>query len=89
MGGGVWVCDRCSHEDDRDLLEAGRAVLEERFQLVLANGVYVRNAPGRKSDPNDATWIPDLMAHVISRSSDQTHERPRNRASSDYWPPRP
>jgi hypothetical protein len=41
-----------------DLLESWH-VLEERFQLVLANAAHVRNVPGRKSDVNDATWIAD------------------------------
>jgi transposase len=44
-------------------------VLEERFQLVLANAAHVRNVPGRKSDVNDATWIADLMAHGLIRAS--------------------
>jgi hypothetical protein len=43
-------------------------VLEERFQLVLANAA-IRNVPGRKSDVNDATWIADLMAHGLIRAS--------------------
>ena len=32
-------------------------MLEERFQLVLANAAHVHNVPGRKSDVNDATWM--------------------------------
>jgi transposase len=44
-------------------------VLEERFQLVLANAAHVRNVPGRKSDVNDATWIADLLAHGLIRAS--------------------
>jgi transposase len=44
-------------------------VLEERFQLVLANAAHVRNVPGRKSDVNDAAWIADLMAHGLIRAS--------------------
>jgi transposase len=44
-------------------------VLEERFQLVLANAAHIRNVPGRKSDVNDATWIADLMAHGLIRAS--------------------
>jgi len=44
-------------------------MLEERFQLVLANAAHVRNVPGRKSDVNDATWIADLMAHGLIRAS--------------------
>jgi transposase len=44
-------------------------VLEGRFELVLANAAHIRNVPGRKSDVNDATWIADLMAHGLIRSS--------------------
>jgi transposase len=44
-------------------------VLEESFTLVLANAMHIRNIPGRKSDVNDATWIADLLAHDLIRSS--------------------
>jgi transposase len=44
-------------------------VLEERFTLILANAMHIRNVPGRKSDMNDATWIADLLAHGLIRSS--------------------
>jgi transposase len=44
-------------------------VLEERFTLVLANAMHIRNVPGRKSDMNDATWIADLLAHGLIRGS--------------------
>jgi transposase len=44
-------------------------VLEPHFTLVLANAMHIRNVPGRKSDANDATWIADLLAHGLIRSS--------------------
>ena len=44
-------------------------VLEGGFELVLANAMHIRNIPGRKSDVNDATWIADLLAHGLIRSS--------------------
>jgi transposase len=44
-------------------------ILEGRFELVLANAAHIRNVPGRKSDLNDATWIADLLAHGLIRSS--------------------
>ncbi|SRR5712691_7457980 len=43
--------------------------LEGQFGLLLANPLHVRNIPGRKSDINDATWIADLLAHGLIRSS--------------------
>lgn len=44
-------------------------VLEGHFDLVLANAQHIRNVPGRKSDINDATWIAQLLAHGLIRSS--------------------
>jgi transposase len=44
-------------------------VLEDRFELVLANAQHIRNVPGRKTDVGDAVWIADLLAHGLIRSS--------------------
>lgn len=44
-------------------------VLEENFQLVLANAQHIRNVPGRKTDVKDAAWIAELLAHGLIRSS--------------------
>ena len=44
-------------------------VLEDSFELVLANAQHIRNVPGRKTDVNDAMWIADLLAHGLIRSS--------------------
>jgi transposase len=44
-------------------------VLEGTFELVLANPMHIKNVPGRKTDVNDATWISDLLAHGLIRSS--------------------
>jgi len=44
-------------------------MLEDDFELVLANAAHIRNVPGRKTDVNDATWIADLLAHGLIRSS--------------------
>ena len=44
-------------------------VLEGRFELFLANAMYVKNIPGRKSDVKDAVWISDLLAHGLLRGS--------------------
>jgi transposase len=44
-------------------------LLEADFTLILANAMHIRNVPGRKSDMNDATWIADLLAHGLIRSS--------------------
>jgi transposase len=44
-------------------------LLEGHFELILANAQHIRNVPGRKTDVNDATWIADLLAHGLIRSS--------------------
>ncbi len=44
-------------------------VLDEDFELTLANAANVRNVPGRKTDVNDATWLADLHAHGLIRAS--------------------
>src|SRR5207249_9537563 len=44
-------------------------LLEDRFELVLANAHHIRNVPGRKTDVNDAMWIADLLAHGLIRGS--------------------
>ena len=44
-------------------------VLDGIFELVLANAMHIKNVPGRKTDVNDATWIADLLAHGLIRSS--------------------
>jgi transposase len=44
-------------------------ILEEHFELVLANAAHVKNVPGRKTDINDAMWLADLLAHGLIRAS--------------------
>lgn len=44
-------------------------LLEGSFELVLANAQHIRNVPGRKTDVNDASWISELLAHGLIRSS--------------------
>jgi transposase len=44
-------------------------ILEESFELVLANAQHIRNVPGRKTDVNDAVWIAELLAHGLIRGS--------------------
>jgi transposase len=39
------------------------------FTLTLANAAQVKAVPGRKTDVNDATWLADLLAHGLIRSS--------------------
>lgn len=39
------------------------------FEMMLVNARHVKNVPGRKSDVNDATWLAQLGAHGLVRSS--------------------
>jgi transposase len=39
------------------------------LELILANAAHVKNVPGRKTDVNDATWLAELLAHGLIRSS--------------------
>ena len=44
-------------------------ILEDGFNLILANAQHIKNVPGRKTDVNDAMWIADLLAHGLIRAS--------------------
>ena len=44
-------------------------VLEDEFELTLANARAVKGLPGRKTDVNDATWLSDLLAHGLIRGN--------------------
>lgn len=68
-----WLTDRgCTHvamEATGVYWKPVWHVLEGHVTLVLANAMHIRNIPGRKSDKNDATWIADLLALGLIRSS--------------------
>ena len=59
------------------------------FTLVLANAAHVKNVPGRKTDVNDATWLADLLAHGLIRSSfvpdEQTQEMRTLLRTASNW----
>ena len=44
-------------------------VLEDDFELMLANAREVKNIPGRKTDVRDAEWLSELLAHGLIRAS--------------------
>lgn len=44
-------------------------LLEDRFQLVLANAQHVKRVPGRKTDVSDAQWLAELLAHGLIEAS--------------------
>ena len=44
-------------------------VLEDRFELLLANARHIKAVPGRKTDVTDSEWIAELVAHGLVRPS--------------------
>ena len=44
-------------------------VLEEHFEVIVANAQHVKNVPGRKTDPQDAAWLARLLRHGLLRAS--------------------
>ena len=44
-------------------------ILEENFEVLLANAQHVKKVPGRKTDVSDAEWIADLLRHGLLRGS--------------------
>jgi len=44
-------------------------VMEEGFELILANAEHAMNVPGRKTDVKDAEWLAELLAHGLVRGS--------------------
>jgi transposase len=45
------------------------SILDERFELVLANAQQLKRVPGRKTDTQDCAWIAKLMQHGLIASS--------------------
>jgi transposase len=44
-------------------------VLEEQFQIVLANAHRIKHVPGRKTDVKDCQWIAKLLQHGLIQGS--------------------
>ena len=44
-------------------------VLEDQFELLLANAQHLKAVPGRKTDVKDAEWIADLLRHGLLKPS--------------------
>lgn len=44
-------------------------ILEEAFEVLLANAQHIKALPGRKTDVQDAEWIADLLRHGLVRGS--------------------
>ena len=44
-------------------------VLENHFQIVLANAQHIKAVPGRETDTKDCQWIAELLQHGLLRGS--------------------
>ena len=44
-------------------------LLEDDFDLLLANPRHIKAVPGRKTDVTDAEWIADLLRHGLLQGS--------------------
>jgi transposase len=44
-------------------------ILEERFELLLADAAHVKTVPGRKTDVKDAEWLAELLRHGLLKGS--------------------
>jgi len=44
-------------------------LLEDRFELILANAHEIKALPGRKTDVKDCEWIAELLRHGLIRPS--------------------
>lgn len=44
-------------------------VLEDRFEILLANARHMKNVPGRKTDIKDCQWIAQLLQHGLLKGS--------------------
>lgn len=44
-------------------------ILEDNFQLILANAKHVKNVPGRKTDVKDAEWLAKLLRSGLVESN--------------------
>jgi transposase len=44
-------------------------LLEDRFELLLANARHVKAVPGRKTDAKDCEWLAELLRHGLLRGS--------------------
>jgi len=44
-------------------------ILEDKFEIVLANAKHIKNVPGRKTDVKDSEWLCKLLKHGLIEKS--------------------
>lgn len=44
-------------------------LMEDEFEILLANAHHMKTVPGRKTDTKDAEWIAELHAHGLLKAS--------------------
>ena len=53
-------------------------ILEDYFDITLANAQRIKNVPGRKTDVSDAEWIAKILRHGLIEKSFVPSEDIRN-----------
>jgi transposase len=64
-----WSCTHVALEATGVLWVPVWNVLEDQFQLLLANARHLKKVPGRKRDVSDAEWIAQLMQCGLLKAS--------------------
>jgi len=44
-------------------------LLEDEFEVMLVNPAHLKHVKGRKTDPEDASWLADLLEHGLLQAS--------------------
>ncbi len=57
-------------------------LLEDRFELLLANAAHLKAVPGRKTDVRDAEWIAELFRHGLLLRASFIPPRPERELAS-------
>jgi transposase len=65
----MWGCTHVAMEATGVLWVPVWNVLEDQFQLLLANARHLKKVPGRKRDVSDSEWIAQLMQCGLLKAS--------------------
>lgn len=56
-----WQVSHVAMESTGEYWKPVYFLLEDRFQVLLANPAHIKNVPGRKTDAKDGSWIAQLL----------------------------
>jgi transposase len=62
-------CTRVAMESTGVYWKPIYAILEDAFELIVANAHHIQNVPGRKTDVKDSEWIAELLRHGLLKKS--------------------